>query len=246
MQNPTVQLKNALGSNSASSLLRNLHNVMLDNNIGALSYTATFQTVSMKQTTSLDALGRSITTTQMSMREYQVYIAAKIDDIPFHATRPFDEQAIKISDAGWLKMKSDPLHEQFVLAAIERSRQLIDDLFNRGGVGNYSVLSFDDTKNVGSHSFSKMFGGSLDAARSIFEYESTEAFWISRAERAEESAQQLKVQYQKRVQMQVLGSQLDLLQSMEAASKDSVLVAPKGGSDALLEMLAQNNKLPTV
>ena len=212
MQNPAVQLKNAFGTGS-SAFFKNLYNTMADNNISALQYTATFQSVQMTQTTSIDALGRSVTTTQMSMQEYQVYIAAKIDDIPFHATRPFDEQAINISDAGWLKMKNDPEHENFVLEAIRASRQLIDDLFNQGSVGNFSVLNFDDTKNVDSHTFSKQFGGSLESARSIFEYESWNAFWISRAERAEQ-----------------------LEQSQEAAER----------TDALLEMLAENNKLPTV
>lgn len=242
MQNPTVQLKNALGSGSSSALFKNLVNTMADNNISALSYSATFQKVSMQQTIAPN--GRSIT--QMTMTEYQVYIAAKIDDIPFNATRPFDEQAINISDAGWLKMKTDPAHEQFVLNAIERSRQLIDDLFNQGSVGNYSVLSFDDTQDYVSNMFSKMFGGSLETARDIFEIESQNAFWISRAERAEEYAQQLKVYRQQQIQMQIASMQIGMLQSMEEASKDSVLVAPSGGSDALLEMLAQNNKLPTV
>lgn len=210
MQNPTVQLKNALGAGSGSALFKNLVNTMADNNISALSYSATFQTVSMKQATTLD--GRSIT--QMSMTEYKVYIGAKIDDIPFNATRPFDEQAINISDAGWLKMKNDPAHEQFVLDAIERSRQLIDDLFNQGSVGNYSVLSFDDTRDYTSHMFSKMFGGSLESARDTFEFESWNAFWISRAERAE---------------------QAKAAEQAESAVKSS-----------LLDMLAENNKLPTV
>ena len=241
MQNPTVQLKNVLGSSSSSALMRNLYNTMADNNISAISYKATFQTVQMKQT---NIGGRSIT--EMSMTEYQVYIAAKIDDIPFSATRPFDEQAINISDAGWLKMKEDPAHEQFVLDAIERSRQMIDDLFNQGSVGNYSVLSFDETENVVSNMFSKMFGGSLETARDIFEQESQNAFWISRAERAEEYAQQVKVYQQQRVQMQIASLQLGVLQSMEEASRDSLLVQPSGGSDALLEMLANNNRLPTV
>ena len=240
MQNPTVQLKNMLGTNS-SSLMRNLYNTMADNNISAMSYQATFQTVSMRQTT---IGGRSVT--EMSMTEYQVYIAAKIDDIPFNATRPFDEQAINISDAGWLKMKEDPSHEQFVLDAIERSRQMIDDLFNRGSVGNYSVLSFDETENVVSNMFSKMFGGSTETARDIFEQESQNAFWISRAERAEEYAQQIKVYRQQQIQMKIASLELGMLQSMEDASKDSLLVQPSGGSDALLEMLNANNKLPTV
>ncbi|MBQ9480198.1 MAG: hypothetical protein IJU71_11685 [Selenomonadaceae bacterium] len=179
MQNPTVQLKNALGAGTSSTMLQNLYSTMADNNISAMSYKATFKSVQMQQT----AFG-----TSMSMTEYQVYISAKIDDIPFGATRPFDEQAIKISDAGWLKMKNDPAHEQFVLNAIARSRQMIDEMFNRGGVGNYSILSFDDTQNVGSNMFSKMFGGSLESARSTFEYESWNAFWISRAQRAEQAA----------------------------------------------------------
>ena len=143
-------------------------------------------------------------------------------------------------------MKDDPAHEQFVLDAIARSRQLIDDLFNQGSVGNYSVLSFDDTQDYVSNMFSKMFGGSLENARDIFEIESQNAFWISRAERAEEYAQQAKIYQQKRVQMQIASLQIGMLQSMEEASKDDLLVKPSGGSDALLEMLANNNKLPTV
>ena len=241
MQNPTVQLKNLLGTNS-SSLMRNLYSTMADNNISALSYSATFKSVSMRQAATVD--GKSVM--QMSMTEYKVYIGAKIDDIPFNATRPFDEQAINISDAGWLKMKEDPSHEQFVLDAIERSRQMIDDLFNRGSVGNYSVLSFDETENVVSNMFSKMFGGSTETARDIFEQESQNAFWISRAERAEEYAQQIKVYRQQQIQMKIASLELGMLQSMEDASKDSLLVQPSGGSDALLEMLNANNKLPTV
>ena len=179
MQNPNVQLNSVLGSGTSSSMLRNLYSTMADNNISAMSYKATFQSVQMKQT----AFGAS-----MSMTEYQVYISAKIDDIAFNATRPFDEQAIKISDAGWLKMKEDPAHEMFVLNAIERSRQMIDEMFNQGSPGNFSVLSFDETENVVSKMFSKMFGGSLESARKTFEYESWNAFWISRAERAEQAA----------------------------------------------------------
>ena len=241
MQNPTVQLKNALGSNASSAMLRNLYNTMADNNISEMSYKATFQSVSMRQT---NIGGRSVTS--MSMTEYQVYISAKLDDMPFGATSPFDEQAINISDAGWLKMKNDPEHEQFVLDAIERSRQMIDEMFNQGGAGNYSVLSFDDTQNVVSNMFSKMFGGSLESARNLFELESQNAFWVGRAQRAEEYAQQVKVYQEQRVQMQIASLQLGVLESMEEASKGSLLVPPSGGSDALLEMLAQNNKLPTV
>ena len=136
--------------------------------------------------------------------------------------------------------------ESIVLDAIERSRQMIDDLFNRGSVGNYSVLSFDETENVVSNMFSKMFGGSTETARDIFEQESQNAFWISRAERAEEYAQQIKVYRQQQIQMKIASLELGMLQSMEDASKDSLLVQPSGGSDALLEMLNANNKLPTV
>ena len=246
MQNPTVQLKNAFGAGNSAALFRNLYSTMANNNIGALSYNATFQTVSMRQTTSIDALGREITTTEMSMQEYQVYISAKIDDIPFHSTRPFDEQAINISEAGWQKMKDDPAHENFILEAIRASRQMVDEFFNQGSVGNYSVLSFDETQQYGSNFFSKMLGDSLEMARAIFENESQNAFWIGRAARAEESMQQLKIYRQTQVQMQIVNAQLDLLQSMEKSSKDSVLVPPSTGTDALLEMLAQNNKLPTV
>ena len=63
MQNPTVQLKNALGSGASSALFKNLVNTMADNNISALSYSATFKSVSMQQTATRD--GQAIT--QMTM-----------------------------------------------------------------------------------------------------------------------------------------------------------------------------------
>lgn len=65
-----------------------------------------------------------IDTSEMSMDEYKEYITDILGKIPFHASRPYDEEAIYISEAGWEQMKNDPEYEAWVLGYNVENRLL--------------------------------------------------------------------------------------------------------------------------
>lgn len=130
------------------------------------------------------------TSTEMTMTEYQEYIWGKIDSFPFHLTRPYDEQTIKISEKCWGRMKDDPEYEEKMMSIIKDGRQYPDPFFGMGSCGAYEVLDFDGGEGCLSHTFSKNFGGSKLGASKQFDKESEGAFWSNRHKRHKEQMKQ--------------------------------------------------------
>ncbi|MBP5199527.1 MAG: hypothetical protein J6Z82_02610 [Schwartzia sp.] len=130
------------------------------------------------------------TSTEMTMTEYQEYIWGKIDSFPFSPTRPYDEEAIKISEKCWNRMKDDPEYEEKMMNIIKDGRQYPDPFFGMGSSGTYCIMEFDGGEGCHSHTFSKNFGGSRSSASSLFDRESEGSFWSNRHERHKEHMKQ--------------------------------------------------------
>lgn len=125
------------------------------------------------------------TATDMTMEEYQSYIHVEISKMPFHPSRPFDEEIINFSDKCWERMKNDHDYEEKMLGIIRDGRQVRDPFFGLGSTGTYWELYFDGGEGCHSHGWSKSFGGT-DHAKKMFDDKAANSFWTSRAERAEE------------------------------------------------------------
>ncbi len=114
-----------------------------------------------------------VDTQSMSMSEYQSYISSLLGKIPFAPTRPYDEEAVFISEEGWEQMKNDPEYEAWVLGYTKINRSVPDPFFGMGSAGSYGIEHFGasiDEHN--GHGYSKLYGGSASAARSMFQAES--------------------------------------------------------------------------
>ena len=138
------------------------------------------------------------TSAEMTMTEYQEYIWGKIDSFPFHLTRPYDEQAIKISEKCWNRMKDDSEYEEKMMNIIKDGRQYPDPFFGMGSCGAYEVLDFDGGEGCLSHTFSKNFGGSKPSASNQFDKESEGAFWSNRRKQTKERYKESEERYLRR------------------------------------------------
>lgn len=87
-------------------------------------------------------------TESMTMEEYQAYIYALIDKIPYDSTRPNDTSFISISDSGWEQMRNDPDYEAWIIGYLVEDRSVRNPFY---GWGN----------NAGSI-ISEHFGASID------------------------------------------------------------------------------------
>ncbi len=160
------------------------------------SFAQTLVSVTTRKTT----ITVTKTTTEMTMTEYQEYIWEKIDSFPFHPTRPYDEETIKISEKCWVRMKDDPEYEEKMMNIIKDGRQERDPFFGMGSVGAYCVMEFDGGEGCLSHMFSKNFGGSRLGASNQFDTESEGGFWSSRRKRMKELYKESEKRYLQRKQ----------------------------------------------
>ena len=123
---------------------------------------------------------------EMSMAEYKNMITESIAGIPFHMTRPYDEETVIISDEGWEAMKEDPEYEAWVLGYIKTNRDVKNPFFGMGDMGSYSVETFgariEDRKGYG---YSKIYGGTAAGARSMFQSASAGGSITTRAPQAD-------------------------------------------------------------
>ncbi len=111
-----------------------------------------------------------IDTSEMSMDEYKEYITDILGKIPFHASRPYDEEAIYISEAGWEQMKNDPEYEAWVLGYNVENRSVPNPFFGMGDKGMYAVEHFGASiEEHHGEGYSKVYGGTAAGARSMFE-----------------------------------------------------------------------------
>ena len=117
----------------------------------------------------------------MTMEEYQDYIYALLDTIPYDSTRPNDTTVISISDKGWEQMRKDPDYEAWILGYIVEDRSVRNPFY---GWGN----------NSGNIIYER-FGASIDEHRgesfskAVFKNDSSdddddkEDWWIKRHKR---------------------------------------------------------------
>ena len=150
----------------------------------------------------------TVSTSSMTMEEFQDYIWNRIDSFPFHPTRLLDEEAIHISDRCWKRMKEDAGYEKKMMNLIRDGRNTPDPFFGLGSSGAYSVLEFDGGEGCRSHMWSRNFGGNPVSARARFRRESEGSFWKSRQQRHEQYAID-EARYQQRRDEERLQQQRD-------------------------------------
>ena len=116
----------------------------------------------------------NVNTEEMTMDEYKSYITDILDKIPFDVTHPYDEETIYISEDGWEQMKNDPDYEAWVLGYNVENRSVKNPFFVMGDMGSFCVEHFG--ASIESHhgvSYSKVYGGTAQGARSMFESQSS-------------------------------------------------------------------------
>ena len=105
----------------------------------------------------------------MSMSEFKDVMSRVIAGIPHHATRPYDEETVLISEEGWENMKKDPDYAAYVVGLLKEDRSFANPFFAMGDKGSYCVQHFgaspEDYHGVG---FSKIYGGTAAGARSMY------------------------------------------------------------------------------
>lgn len=105
----------------------------------------------------------------MSMSEFKDVMSKAIAGIPHHATRPYDEETVFISEEGWENMKKDPDYAAYVAGLLQEDRSFANPFFAMGDKGSYIVQHFgaspEDYHGVG---FSKIYGGTAAGARSMY------------------------------------------------------------------------------
>ncbi len=105
----------------------------------------------------------------MSMNEFKDVMSKVIAGIPHHATRPYDEETVLISEEGWENMKKDPDYAAYVVGLLQEDRSFANPFFALGDKGSYIVQHFgaspEDDHGVG---FSKIYGGTAAGARSMY------------------------------------------------------------------------------
>lgn len=105
----------------------------------------------------------------MSMNEFKDVMSKVIAGIPHHATRPYDEETVLISEEGWENMKKDPDYAAYVVGLLQEDRSFANPFFALGDKGSYIVQHFgaspEDYHGVG---FSKIYGGTAAGARSMY------------------------------------------------------------------------------
>ena len=118
-------------------------------------------------------------TENMTMDEYQVYIYALIDKIPYDYTRQNDTTFVSISDRGWEQMRKDPDYEAWILGYLVEDRSIRNPFYAWG----------NNSGNV----ISEHFGASIDEhlgqsfSKTVFKSNSSdnddEDWWIKRHKR---------------------------------------------------------------
>lgn len=122
----------------------------------------------------------------LSMDCFKDSVSRLISNIPYSSTRPFDEETVVISDAGWENMKSDPDYAAWVAGFIKEDRSAANSVSDGEDKGTYCVHNFGATpEEYRGHSFSKIFGGTAAGARTMYIAESGNDGIVTRAPRAD-------------------------------------------------------------
>ena len=126
----------------------------------------------------------------LSMDCFKDSVSRLISNIPYSSTRPFDEETVVISDAGWENMKSDPDYAAWVAGFIKEDRSAANSVSDGEDKGTYCVHNFGTTpEEYRGHSFSKIFGGTAAGARTMYIAESGSEGIVTRAPRADRQPQ---------------------------------------------------------
>ena len=213
MSSRTMMFGNAGNLDAMLAALRTKTQQAIDKANSTASFSATLAALQAKDETTVT---ETKSTAGMTMEEYQEYIWEKIDTFPFHPTRPFDEQAIKISEKCWERMKNDSEYEDKMMNIIKDGRQCPDPFFGMGSVGAYEVLDFDGGEGCCSHTWSKNFGGSKTGARKLFETESKDDYAAIRAKKKKLQAEAEEKYYAEKRMLEKMSEQLAAIRTARA------------------------------
>ena len=213
MSSRTMMFGNAGSLDAMLAALRTKTQQAIDKANSTASFSATLAALQAKDETTVT---ETKSTAGMTMEEYQEYIWEKIDTFPFHPTRPFDEQAIKISDKCWERMKNDSEYEDKMMNIIKDGRQYPDPFFGMGSAGAYEVLDFDGGEGCCSHTWSKNFGGSKTGARKLFETESKADYAAIRAKKKKLQTEAEEKYYAQKRMLEKMSEQLAAIRTARA------------------------------
>ena len=123
----------------------------------------------------------------MSMSEFTDAMKRTISSIPFHPSRPHDEETVVISEDGWRNMKKDPDYAAWIVGYLAEDRQIANKFSEKGDKGTFCVQEFGATPaDYHGHSYSKIFGGTAAGARTMYLAESGSDGIATRARFADE------------------------------------------------------------
>lgn len=109
----------------------------------------------------------------MTMSDFKDAINDTVRRIPFHETRPYDEETVLISEEGWESMKRDSDYTAWVIGFLKEDRMVASPYTGKGDKGSYCVHEFGRSpEDYHGHGFSKIFGGTAAGARTMFKAES--------------------------------------------------------------------------
>ena len=127
-------------------------------------------------------------TEKMTMDEYQAYIYALIDRIPYDYTRQNDTTVVSISPKGWEQMRNDPKYEAWIIGYLVEDRSIRNPFYAWG--------------NNAGNVISEHFGASIDEhlgqsfSKAVFKSDNTsdddeeEDWWIKRHKRMKKLLQE--------------------------------------------------------
>lgn len=120
-----------------------------------------------------------ISTQDMTLDEYKIYIESELQNIPRHFSRHRDDVTIVISDAGYRAMQNDSAYESWVLNSVREELNFPDYLCGYPGTyGHYDVMEFGATReDFRGHMWSKPKNNSLNRP------DNEESYWDLRLKR---------------------------------------------------------------
>ena len=123
----------------------------------------------------------------MPMTEFTDAMKRTVSTIPFHSSRPHDEETVVISEDGWNNMKKDPDYAAWIVGYLKEDRQVANKFSEKGDKGTFCVQEFGATPaDYHGHSYSKIFGGTAAGARTMYLAESGSNGIATRARFADE------------------------------------------------------------
>lgn len=139
-----------------------------------------------------------VSTKDMTMEEYKVYISNRISGLSIHPSRTLQSFAVNISEAGFEAMKNDPEYEEWVLGYLEKDFMISDPWTSVCG-GSYVVYNFGTSKEE-FHAEGWYAGYQNNHEKSLYESKTENSFWERRIENKKRLEKQIeKKQEQKRI-----------------------------------------------